>query len=152
MSATSDPKGVRVVCARCGGERFGLEAICPGCGLVPEGEGLLVAWLLSDEHLAADELERVSARIRAGESIRPSAAQLQIARRMLGADWTSDPGLTSRQRLALVVGSVVLTPLAAWVLAGWWWWERPRAARQALLIAVPTSALGAVGALVVRFT
>ena len=43
---------------RCGSLKPSYDDICPSCGHRPEGEGLLVAWLLSDMHLHRDELAR----------------------------------------------------------------------------------------------
>lgn len=130
---------MRAVCVRCGGERARYDQVCPACGFRPEGEGLLVAWLLSAEHLSSDELDRVKARVLAGEGIRPTERMLEQARRATGAHFATDVGLSGRARLALVAVSFGLTPLPAWVLAAWWWNERPRAARQALALALPAS-------------
>ena len=132
---------MKAVCVRCGGERARHDQVCPSCGHRPEGEGLLVAWLLSTESLSEPELDRVRDRIRAGESIRPTGRMLDQARKALGAHFSTDAGLDSRERLQLLFASLVLTPLPAYVLAIWWWNERPRAARQALALAVPTSVL-----------
>ena len=69
----------RAICVKCGGERTRYDQICPSCGHRPEGEGLLVAWLISDQHLSDEALSRTQARIRAGESIQPTAKAQQIA-------------------------------------------------------------------------
>ncbi len=132
---------VTAVCVRCGSLRQGFDQICPKCGFRPDGEGLLVAWLLSSANLPKDELDRVAARVAAGESIRPSARQVDKARKALGQHFSSDPGLTTRQRMALLGCSLLVTPLVGLMLAGWWRAERPRAAFQSLALSLPASIL-----------
>lgn len=129
----------RAVCARCGGMRDGYDRICPACGHRPDGEGLLVAWLLSSENLSDEELALVQTRIRSGEWVRPSGRMLDRARRALGTHVTTDPGLTSRQLFALLATVVLATPLVGWVLGAWWWRDRPRTARQAIWVAAPAT-------------
>ena len=107
---------------------------------------MLVAWLLSSENLSEDELALVQTRIRSGEWVRPSARMLDRARRALGTHVSTDPGLTTRERLALIATVVVATPLVGWVLGAWWWRGRPRTARQALLITVPATLFFTVAA------
>jgi hypothetical protein len=141
---------MRSVCLRCGATRARFDAICPSCGHRAEGEGLLVAWLLSSEFLDDAGLDAAAARIRGGESIRPSARHLDRARRALGRHFSSDPGLTAGQRAALLVCSLVATPLPGLVLGWWWREERPRAALQAFALSAPASVLFAVGVLWVR--
>lgn len=125
------------VCARCGYVRAVLPDPCPGCGLVPEGEGLVVAWLLSDAHLGAAELERVAARIRGGEEVRPSERLLQRARRKLRRHFETDPGLSARERVGLLAADLLVSPLIGWVLWASWRTRRPRAAAQALALTAP---------------
>lgn len=131
----------RAICVRCGGERAGFDQICPSCGHRPEGEGLLVAWLLSDRNLGPEELRQAQARVRKGEAIKPSARMLDKARRALGSHFDTDFGLDTRQRLALLGTSLFLTPLVGWVLFAWWWTSRPRAAVQALALSLPATVL-----------
>jgi hypothetical protein len=127
------------VCVRCGGERTDFAQICPACGHAPTAEGRLVAWLLSTENLELAELRAVQARIRSGEIIRPSGRMLEKARRSLGQHFTTDAGLSTAQRLALLATSLLLTPLVGWVLFVWWWKVRPRAAIQALALSLPAT-------------
>ena len=115
--------------------------VCARCGHRPIDDGLLVAWLLSSEHLSEDQFESVAARIKAGEVIRPSNKQLKQARKALGRSFASDPGLTGTQRLLLLALSFGLTPLPAWVCFFWWISVRPRAAWQALSIGAPATAV-----------
>ena len=131
----------RAVCVRCGADRATHDQICPTCGHRPEEEGLLVAWLLSSANLDDEALDQVQARIRAGESIRPSGRMLDKARRALGAHFDTDRGLSSRERWALLATVLFVTPLVGWVLGAWWWNERPRAAIQALALAIPATVL-----------
>lgn len=131
----------RAVCVRCGADRVDYAAICPACGHRPVGDGLLVAWLLSTEHLDADELDLVAQRIRDGERIRPSDKQLKVARKALGRAFATDPGLTVVQRIGLLACSLILTPLPAWFCFFWWINQRPRAAWQSLALAVPGSVI-----------
>jgi hypothetical protein len=130
---------MKSVCLRCGTVRGAFDQICPQCGHRPEGEGLLVAWLLSSENLTPEELQRTATRVAGGEVIRPSAKQLERARRALGRHFAVDPGMTLAQRLTLLACSVVLTPLPGLVLAAWWRTERPRAALEALALSAPVS-------------
>lgn len=135
-----DPGGHRLaICVRCGGERRDFDQICPACGHTPNGEGRLVAWLLSSENLEASELRGVQVRIRAGETIRPSGRMLEKARRSLGQHFTTDAGMSTGQRLGLLATSVFLTPMVGWVLFVWWWKIRPRAAIQALALSLPAT-------------
>ena len=136
---------MKAVCARCGGGRSRHDQVCPSCGHRPQGDGLLVAWLLSDAHLDAERLEHVSQQIQDGQEVQPSERQLEKARKALGQVLSSDPGLTSRDWAALAVASLVLTPLVSWVC--WWWWrrQRPRASLQALATAIPGTALFTLG-------
>ena len=129
------------ICVRCGARRRGYDQICPSCGHQALGDGLLVAWLLSSNNLSEADLETAASRVQSGESIRPSARQLKQARIALGRDFSSDPGLTTRQRLALLATSLLLTPLVGWTLWLWWRQQRPRAALQALGLSLPASVL-----------
>lgn len=131
----------RAVCVRCGGDRVDYSQVCPACGHRPAGDGLLVAWLLSDANLGRAALDAAAARIRAGEPIRPTPNMLAKARRALGQDLSSDPGLSVGQRALIASCSLVLTPLVGWTC--WWWWreDRPRAALQALAMSLPFTVL-----------
>jgi len=139
VTLTSGGDELRAACVRCGTLREGLRATCPQCGLRPEGEGVLVAWLLSAGHLSDAQLTAAAARVAGGEVLRPSHAMLAVARRALGVDFTSDPGLTPGQRALVLGASVVLTPLVGGTLWAWWRRQRPRAALQALLLSAPVS-------------
>ena len=130
---------MNAVCARCGEEKGGYPLVCAKCGHRPVAEGLQIAWLLSAENLTPEQVRGVSERIKAGEVIRPTDKQLMKARRALGASFDSDPGLTSMQRVGVLLLSLTLTPLPAWVCFAWWLSTRPRAAWQALTLAVPGS-------------
>ena len=131
----------RAVCVKCGSERARFDQICPSCGHRPDGEGMLVAWLLSSENLGDAELTGVAERIRHGEAIRPSGRMLDKARRALGQHFSTDEGLSNPQRIGLLATSLFLTPLVGWVLFAWWWSNRPRAALQALALSLPASVL-----------
>ena len=139
------------VCARCGGRRARFDHICPACGHRAEGEGLLVAWLLSSDNLGEAELAAAAERVRAGQPVRPSDAQLARARRALGRSYGTDPGLSGRERVALLACALTLTPLPWLVAAAWWWTERPRAALQALAVSLP-AAVAWVGMVVWTWT
>ncbi len=127
------------VCVRCGGNRSDYGSICPHCGLRPLGDGLLVAWLLSSEHLDHEDLAAVGARIRAGELVRPTGRLLRKARVALGRHFSSDTGMTAGQRAALLATSLLLTPAVGWTIWFWWRDRRPRAAVQALGLSLPAT-------------
>jgi len=129
------------VCIRCGNGKPGYSSICPSCGHRPEGEGLLVAWLFSAEHIDEAALQGVAKRIKDGQDIRPSDKMLDKARRALGTHFSSDPGMTGQQRVALLLTSLFLTPLVGLVICGWLRNERPRVAIQALGLSLPASVL-----------
>ncbi len=129
----------RALCVRCGGSKRSYDAICASCGHVPEGEGLLVAWLLSAHHLDAAALEATAQRLRAGEAVRPSDALLERARYALGTHARQDAGLAPRSRALLLLVSVVLTPLVGLAAAFTWRETRPRASAQALAMSAPVS-------------
>ena len=99
------PRGVRAL----GSLRGHWEDTCPSCGHRPEGDGVLVARLLSAAHLDEAGSERVQARIRDGESIRPSRRMLDTARRALGKHFATDQGLSARDAAALFATNVLLT-------------------------------------------
>jgi len=132
---------MNAVCVRCGQGRSQWDQICPHCGHRALGEGLLVAWLLSTESLTEAQLAKVSERIQGGETIRPKPAQLARAREALGRAYTSDPGLTVRQRIGLLALSLAATPLVG--LTCWFWWRetRPRASIQSLALSLPATVL-----------
>lgn len=130
----------RAVCARCGASRTDFREVCPACGHRPDGEGVLLAWLLSTAHFDDKQLDAAAERIKKGEPLRPTEAMFDRARKALGEDLSTDAGLSTAQRVGLLVVSLLLTPLPAWVMAVWWRRERPRAALQALALAVPSSA------------
>ena len=132
------------VCVRCGSSRLGFATICPTCGHNPSGDGLLVAWLLSEEHLSETELRQAAARIVAGEFVRPSERLVEKARLALGTHFRSDPGMTVSQRLMLLATSLLLTPLVGWTCWYWWREQRPRAAWQAFGLSAPATVLFAV--------
>lgn len=115
--------------------------MCPSCGHRPSGDGLQVAWLLSEHHLDPKDLEDVAERIQAGDPVRPGRDQLAVARRALRSTLSTDPGLSRAQRVALLMTCLVFTPLPAWVMGWWWFRSRPRAAVQSLALAVPCSVL-----------
>ena len=108
---------------------------------------MLIAWLLSSENLQDAALTQVAARVRRGESIKPSAQMLDKARRALGQHFSTDEGLTNQQRIALLATSLLLTPLVGWVLFAWWWSSKPRAAAQALALSLPATILFTGGVL-----
>jgi hypothetical protein len=134
------PMTGRAVCIRCGADKLSYDRICPSCGQRPEGEGLLVAWLLSDAHLNAEQLDRAASRVRRGEAIRPSDKMLALARLKLGTH-QPDLGLPPLQRRALLATSLLLTPLVGFTLWFWWRESRQRAATEALWLSLPASAL-----------
>lgn len=130
---------LNAVCVRCGFDKPSFDAVCPDCGHRPEGDGLLVAWLISSQNLDEPSMLATAARIRSGEPIRPSKRMLAKARRALGRKVATDPGLSARDFLLLLVGDVAFSPLIGWICMVWWRNERPRAALQAALVTVPTS-------------
>ncbi len=130
----------RAVCARCGASRAEFREVCSACGYRAEGEGVLVAWLLSSAHFDEKQLDAAAERIKKGEPLRPTDAMFDRARKALGEDLSTDQGLSTAQRVGLLVLSLLVTPLPAWLVAVWWWRARPRAAMQALALAVPSSA------------
>lgn len=131
----------RAVCVRCGADRPAFDAVCPACGHRPEGDGLLVAWLLSDAYLDEAGLERAAARIRSGEPVRASDRMLERARIALGRHVSRDAGLSRRARLGLLALGVVATAVPGLMLAWWWREDRPRSARQAFVLSVPSAVL-----------
>lgn len=134
----SRPSGI---CVKCGEDKPAFDAVCSACGHRPEGDGLLICWLLSSDNLGVGEQRAAARRIQAGEPIRPNAAMLKKAKRALGRDLVSDPGLTVPQRLAVLTCSVVLTPLVGWTCWFWMRQDRPRAALQSLALSLPPTVM-----------
>ena len=134
-----EPGESGAICVRCGASRGDFRDICPSCGHRPEGEGLLVAWLFSQEALSQPQLAKAAERVRKGEPISPSDRMLDRARTALGMRLASDPGLTTGQRLGLLATTLFATPLVGWVVWFWWRRTRPRAALQALALSAPAS-------------
>lgn len=132
----------RAVCLRCGADKPSYDRICPDCGHRPDGEGLLVAWLLSDAHLPASHLDQAAARIRRGEALRPSHTMLQRARRALGVHATQDHGLDWHVRFGLLSLSLFITALPGLLMWFWWRTTRPRSAAQALWLSLPAGLIG----------
>lgn len=128
---------LHAICLRCGSPKGAYDGVCPSCGHCPEGMGLQVAWLLSREHWPQEALLAAQARIRAGEPVAPSERLLEKARRALLATTATDPGLSGARLAAVIAGNALLTPFLGLVLWGSWRTTRPRAARQALLTALP---------------
>lgn len=143
--------GGGAVCARCGAGKPAFDRVCGACGHRPDGDGLLVAWLLSDRFLPANQLPEVADRIQRGEAVRPSLRQLDRARRALGRHFASDAGLDRRARRSLLAANLLLTPLVGWTLWAWWRDERPTAAWQALWLTWPATVAGFVALVAVRF-
>jgi hypothetical protein len=142
----------RAVCVRCGSVRTGFDSVCPSCGHNPSDEGLLVAWLLSENHLNEVELNQSAARILSGEFVQPSDRLLKKARIALGNHFSSDPGMTVPQRLGVLSTSLLLTPLVGWTLWFWWRRRRPRAAWQAFGLSAPATLLFSVLLVWLRLT
>lgn len=132
---------MNAACLRCGSSKPAYDAVCSGCGHRPEGEGLLVAWLLSDAHLDETELARASERLKGGDPVRPSDAMLDHARKALGRHATRDKGMPSRERAILLSTSILLTPLVGLTLWLWWREERPRSSIQAFWLSAPVSVI-----------
>jgi hypothetical protein len=130
---------MRAVCLRCGHTKAEAPAICPGCGHRPSEDGLLVAWLLSSENLAHDDLIEAGRRIAEGTRLRPSPAALRRAARALGRHASDDPGLSRIHRLGLLALAALVTPWVGITLAWTWWDLRPRAARQTLWVTLPAA-------------
>ncbi len=129
---------MRAVCLRCGHAKADAPAICPGCGHRPSEDGLLVAWLLSADNLTPPDLLEAGRRLAEGERLRPTPGALRRAARALGRNARDDVGLSRAQRLGLLALSAVVTPWVGLAFAWTWWDLRPRSARQALWVALPT--------------
>ena len=120
---------------------------CTACEYVPEGDNRPLSYLLSHHHLSTEELTQAAKRIENGERAAPSALLLEVARVDLTAaarpeepETGEDTGLLLEERVYLVLGSILLTPLVG--VAAWWGWResRPEASRFALLMTLPLTA------------
>lgn len=139
---------MRAVCHRCGADKRDFRGVCASCGHRPTGDGLLVAWLLSADHLTGPELDDAATRVRAGDQPRPSAKQIEAAKLGLGRHMAADAGMSGRQRAALLATSLVLTPLVGWTIWAWERQTRPRTAMQALFLSAPASVIWFVAVMV----
>ncbi len=147
MSSIPPDRAVRALCHRCGAEKGGPLVPCKGCGFTPTGEERPIAWLFSAHHLTGEELDHAAARVKAGERPEPGRALRDDARRAMGAAPLTDAAkapLGAGWLLVLGLANLLLTPMAG--LAVWFGLreERPRAARQALVVTLPISAALAV--------
>ena len=120
---------------------------CKACGFVPTGEDRPIAWLFSGHHLEAGDLIEAAERIRAGERPDPPSALRQGARAAMGASPLLDPlakGLSRRDLVGVGLGSLLFTPLVG--IAVWFGLreDRPRAAAQALWMALGIGGLVAL--------
>ena len=129
----------RAVCVRCGAVGNDFRALCPACGHRPEGDGLLLAWLLSENALSTMQLEDVARRVRAGETIKPSTRMLERAKQALYGE--KDDGLTWGQRAFVLYSSLLFTAMPGMLWAWWYRNEKPRAAKQVFLLSFPAGVL-----------
>ncbi len=140
---------MNAICFSCGQDKDRPMGSCRACGQKPVGEERLVSWLLSPNHLGQEELEEASARIAAGTFPRPNPELLALARDALnpvphtrvGEHHDPDAPLATRMLLGLFVANLFATPLVGLTLWFFWRARRPVAARQALWLTVPVSAL-----------
>lgn len=144
------------VCHRCGGEKRGPFVPCKHCGVTPAGVERQIAWLFSEHHLDAAELQEAARRLVAGERPDPSRALLEVARRRMGIGPSEGPAqrpLPTWHRLALLLANLAFSPLvglvAAWGLAE----SRPVAARQCLRETAPLALIELLlwGGLILRW-
>jgi hypothetical protein len=92
--------------------------------------------------LADAELDEVQARIRRGETLRPSEARLRAAEALLTGKGEALEPLRGGALLALVIAGLTFTPILP--LAAFLAWRDTARARQALLAAALSGALLAV--------
>ena len=104
-------------------------------------ESLELAWLLSTHHLSEADLSSASARIQAGDAIRPTPEMRLKARRAMRRTFRDDRGFAVKELALLCAVGLVVTPLPGWLLGYWWRASRPRAAVQALFISACCSLL-----------
>ncbi|MEC8422892.1 MAG: hypothetical protein VX000_03880 [Myxococcota bacterium] len=135
---------IAAVCHRCGGNKRGPLVPCKTCGFTPTGEERPVAWLFSGHHLDSDELADAAQRVRAGDRPDTSRELRAQARSAMGAAPLTDAARTpfgAGWLLLLGIANLMLTPLVGYAV----WFglreERPRAARQALALTLPISAV-----------
>ncbi len=130
------------VCVRCGGRREDAFAACPDCGFAPSADERPLSWLFSAAWLDDEELAEAARRITLGQRPDPSRRALLEARAALaGAPVHLGPPLAIRERVALLLANVLLTPLAGYAVWIGLREERPAAARDALVLTVPITAL-----------
>jgi hypothetical protein len=141
---SAGPARLPAVCHRCGSDKLGALVPCKTCGYVPSGADRTVAWLFSEHHLSGPELVAAAERVRAGERPEPSRALREQARLAMGAAPTLERAaqpLSLSHKLLIFFANLLLTTLAGYAV----WFglreSRPRAAREALLLTVPLSAL-----------
>ena len=113
------------LCLLCGRFKEAVEAQCGDCGHSPREDEMELARLFSSAHLSLEEMQEAQARIETGERPAPKSRPPELA---------LEQGLQTREKIGLVLGAVLLTPLLGFTF--WWGWRgpRPRAARQALVL------------------
>ena len=118
---------IQALCLLCGSPKETVESTCEACGHVFREDEAELALLFSSAHLSQEELINASARIASGERpVSKSRPQSLLA----------DPGVSRWECAALLLGCLLLTPLYGLVMSWGWRKIRPRASKQALVVAV----------------
>jgi hypothetical protein len=131
----------QAVCVRCAEGKELPLARCAACGHLPAGREREESLLASRRMLDAKDLAAVQARLRSGERLNPGEAARARARALLHDTAPVELALETAQLSGLLAANVLLTPLIGW--AAWLRWRsRPGpAARQALIVTAPVSAV-----------
>jgi hypothetical protein len=104
------------VCLRCGEFKHGAWTPCRNCGYTPDDDESLTRHLLvSDHYLSREQLEEVSARVKAGEGIEFPPEVLQAA-------WVSKATLDKANR-GCWIGCIIFLLVVIGIAAGSIAWQ-----------------------------
>lgn len=125
------------VCIRCGEEKELPLGRCAACGHLPHRGEAGLSLLASRRMLNERELAEVSARIRRGEPLRPTASRLRAAEALVAGEAEEAPPLRPDQLVGLAAITLCFSPLVP--LAAAIAWRDTVRGKQALVVGLASA-------------